>query len=109
MADYNAEHAGQLNKEETARLVIDLFHRIILHHGMWYGEVKHQMGTEKALVLLEQAFKASFGIQMSHGCINMRNEEAKWLFCWCTPVFETPIESEYDWERRGNGTQVEVY
>jgi hypothetical protein len=33
---------------------------------MWYGEVKHQMGTEKALVLLEQAFKTSFGIQMSH-------------------------------------------
>lgn len=51
----------------------------------------------------------NFGIQMSHGCINMRNEEAKWLFCWTSPVFETPIESHADWERRGNGTQVEVY
>jgi hypothetical protein len=48
----------------------------------------------------------NFGVQMSHGCINMRNEDAKWLFRWCTPVFDTPIESEYDWERRGRGTQV---
>lgn len=66
MADYNAEHAGQLNKEETARLVIDLFHRIIVHHGLWYAEVRHQMGAEKALGMLEQAFKTSFGIQMKH-------------------------------------------
>jgi lipoprotein-anchoring transpeptidase ErfK/SrfK len=51
----------------------------------------------------------NFGIQMSHGCVNMRNEDAKWLFRWSTPVFDTPIESHADWERRGNGTQVEVY
>jgi lipoprotein-anchoring transpeptidase ErfK/SrfK len=50
----------------------------------------------------------NFGIQMSHGCINMRNDDAKWLFRWSTPVFNTPIESQEDWERRGNGTQVEV-
>ena len=50
----------------------------------------------------------NFGIQMSHGCINMRNEDAKWLFRWSTPVFKTPIESQDDWERRGNGTVVEV-
>ncbi len=50
----------------------------------------------------------NFGIQMSHGCINMRNEDAKWLFRWSTPVFKTPIESRADWERRGYGTVVEV-
>ena len=66
MTDYGADSEAQLNKEETARFIVDLFHRIILHHGMWYGEVQHQMGTEKALVLLEQAFKTSFGIQMRH-------------------------------------------
>ncbi len=48
----------------------------------------------------------NFGIQMSHGCVNMRNEDAKWLFRWTTPVFKTPIESRADWERRGNGTLV---
>lgn len=27
----------------------------------------------------------NFGHPMSHGCVNMRNEDAKWLFDWTTP------------------------
>jgi len=50
----------------------------------------------------------NFGVQMSHGCINMRNEDAKWLFRWTTPTFKIPIETRADWERRGNGTRVDV-
>jgi lipoprotein-anchoring transpeptidase ErfK/SrfK len=50
----------------------------------------------------------NFGIQMSHGCVNMRNDDAKWLFRWTTPVFKTPIESRSDWESRGYGTLVNV-
>jgi hypothetical protein len=50
----------------------------------------------------------NFGIQMSHGCVNMRTEEAKWLFRWTTPVFKTPITSHRDWEQRGMGTKVIV-
>jgi len=50
----------------------------------------------------------NFGVQMSHGCVNMRNEDAKWLFRWCTPKFKTPIESHSDWERRGYGTVVDI-
>ena len=50
----------------------------------------------------------NFGIQMSHGCVNLRNEDAKWLFRWSTPVFKTPVELRADWERRGNGTQVKI-
>ena len=56
MADYKADSEAQLSGEETARFIIDLFHRIIIHHGMWYGEVRHQMGAEKALGVLEKAF-----------------------------------------------------
>lgn len=48
----------------------------------------------------------NFGLQMSHGCVNMRTEEAKWLFRWTTPVFKTPIENHQDWEQRGLGTRV---
>lgn len=48
----------------------------------------------------------NFGIQMSHGCINMRNEDAKWLFRWTTPAFNTPIKSRADWEQKGMGTPV---
>jgi lipoprotein-anchoring transpeptidase ErfK/SrfK len=51
----------------------------------------------------------NFGLQMSHGCVNMRNDEAKWLFRWATPVFASEIKSHADWEKTGNGTQVMIY
>ena len=50
----------------------------------------------------------NFGLQMSHGCINMRTEESKWLFRWTTPTYRTPIESRSDWYQTGYGTLVEV-
>lgn len=45
----------------------------------------------------------NYGVQMSHGCINMRNEDAKWLFRWTTPA-----ASGEDIEMRGMGTLVTV-
>jgi lipoprotein-anchoring transpeptidase ErfK/SrfK len=42
----------------------------------------------------------NFGVTMSHGCVNMRSEDAKWIYRWCTPtpqetapdtVFHTPV------------------
>ncbi len=46
----------------------------------------------------------NFGWQMSHGCVNMRNEDAKWIFRWTTPVNEQPVI-----EKTGYGTLVHVY
>lgn len=52
----------------------------------------------------------NFGLQMSHGCVNMRNQDALWLFRWTTPIFDpNKIETHRDWERTGNGTLVIVY
>jgi hypothetical protein len=50
----------------------------------------------------------NFGIPMSHGCVNMRTEEAKWLFRWTDPPLNSPIEDHSDWEKRGYGTLVVV-
>ena len=51
----------------------------------------------------------NFGLQMSHGCVNLRNEDALWLFRCTTPVFDPyKIASSRDWERTGNGTTVVV-
>lgn len=51
----------------------------------------------------------NFGLQMSHGCVNMRNEDAKWLFRWTTPVFDpSKIKDHTDWEVTGNGTLVNI-
>lgn len=61
-----ASSASEMSHEETARFVVDLFHRIIVHHGLWFSEVKHQMGMEKALELLTSSSKKSLEIQLSH-------------------------------------------
>jgi hypothetical protein len=46
----------------------------------------------------------NFGWQMSHGCVNLRNADAKWLFRWSTPP-NYPAEVE----KNGFGTQVYLY
>ena len=51
----------------------------------------------------------NFGMPMSHGCINMRTEDAKWLFRWVSPIYKTPIKSSEDWDVRGYGTQVIIH
>ena len=45
----------------------------------------------------------NYGTPMSHGCVKMRCEEAKWLFRWTTPVWEPGVV-----EKRGYGTRVIV-
>jgi len=53
-----------MNHKETARLIIDFFHRTMMHHAMWYAEVQHQFGREKAQKILKEAYSKSYHIQM---------------------------------------------
>ena len=64
MLDY-ANTPDELNHKDKAGFILDLFHRIIVHHALWFTEVKHQMGMEKALEMLEVASKRSYDIQMN--------------------------------------------
>jgi hypothetical protein len=48
----------------------------------------------------------NFGMQMSHGCVNMRNADALWVFRWSSPVYEAEIKTIDDWERTGYGTEI---
>jgi len=45
-----------------------------------------------------------FGIQKSHGCINMKTKEAQWLYRWSTPEADPQLM-----ETTGYGTLVKVY
>jgi Family of unknown function (DUF6125) len=54
----------ELSKKEKAALVMDLMHRLIMHHVMWFDEIKHQMGAEAATDLLWKASEKSIAIQM---------------------------------------------
>jgi LysM repeat protein len=49
----------------------------------------------------------NFGTPMSHGCVNMTNTDAKWLYDWAGPTVE-----DYGWHTTGRedpGTLVIVY
>jgi len=46
----------------------------------------------------------NFGVPMSHGCINMRTEDAKWLFRWALPKHEAGKITN-----RGYGTLVQIH
>lgn len=48
----------------------------------------------------------NFGVPMSSGCINMRTEEAKWLFRWCLPLAAADQISPLTLDRKGFGTPV---
>ena len=60
----NVHSPEDLNHEDTARLVMDFFHRSIMHHAMWFAEVQHQLGREKAWDILQTAYERSCDLQM---------------------------------------------
>ena len=53
-----------LNNEDLSRLAMDMYHRIIVHHALWFMEVEHQMGMQEALEVLDTAYRKSFNTQM---------------------------------------------
>lgn len=62
MADF--ESASDLTGKDMADFVIDVVHRSIAHHVMWFDEVKHQMGRDEALKILDAVLKRSLPIQL---------------------------------------------
>ena len=54
----------ELDQNELARLLLDMVQRMILHHGLWYTEVRHQVGQEKALELLIKQVERNFSLQL---------------------------------------------
>jgi len=58
------ESIDTLKTAELSTFVIDMFHRIIMHYAMWFREVEHQFGSEKAMTLLDDVLKRTYSIQM---------------------------------------------
>lgn len=45
----------------------------------------------------------NFGRRMSHGCINLRNEDARWIYRWSMPA-----ATHKDWYVRELGTRLDI-
>jgi lipoprotein-anchoring transpeptidase ErfK/SrfK len=51
-----------------------------------------------------------FGWPVSHGCVNMRVDEAHWLFEWAEPKLDATMVENATWHfPSGDGTRVEVH
>ena len=59
------ESPKDLNNDELAQYIVNLFQRIVIHYSLWFTEVKHQMGMENALSVLNEATSRGLKIQMN--------------------------------------------
>lgn len=50
----------------------------------------------------------NYGVPMSHGCINMRAEDARWLFRWTRPIAAFEDIHPLSLDRKGYGTLIQV-
>ena len=48
----------------------------------------------------------NYGVPMSSGCVNMRNDEAKWFFRWCLPKAGAEDIRPGSLDRPGYGTRI---
>jgi hypothetical protein len=55
---------SDLDTAATARLLLDMIHRQVVHYGLWFNEVRHQMGLETATKILGSAAERSRDIQL---------------------------------------------
>lgn len=60
----SAEKPEELNQSEMAKLIMDLLHRTIVHHALWFCEVEHQLGRPKALEIMNEAWQKSYPLQI---------------------------------------------
>ena len=54
-----------LSDDELAQYIVNLFQRIVIHYSLWFSEVKHQLGMEKALAALDEATSRGLKIQLN--------------------------------------------
>ncbi|MEN6389927.1 MAG: DUF6125 family protein [Syntrophomonas sp.] len=54
-----------MSQVDLARMAMDMIHRSIVHHIFWFKEVDHQMGFDKAVDILEDAYPKSMGLQLN--------------------------------------------
>ncbi len=59
-----ARTAESAERTARVRFLLDVIHRAALHHGLWFTEVRHQLGLRGALETLDAAWKRSLDLQL---------------------------------------------
>ena len=56
------QRIDDLSQTDLVRFILDVIHRSSLHYGFWFSEIRHQMGTARALEALRGAYERSLTI-----------------------------------------------
>jgi hypothetical protein len=64
MMTEKVEKPEDLTPKEMVVLIMDLIHRTIVHHTLWFSEVEHQLGLPRALALMDEAWRKTYPGQM---------------------------------------------
>lgn len=52
----NLKTAENMSPSELTEFILDVIHRIVVHHTLWFREVEHQLGYAKALEAMDYAW-----------------------------------------------------
>lgn len=78
-----ANSLEDLHQIDLARFALDAFRRTILHYGIWFSEVVHQLGLEEAIRIEEQVSRSVLPVMMSRLSktisFQTRNDIPLWL------------------------------
>jgi hypothetical protein len=72
----------KLDNVELANYTISVLRRIMLHYGIWFNEVVHQLGLEEAIRLEEKASASFFPIAMNRVAKSLGSKTEKDLPLW---------------------------
>lgn len=59
-----ADRPEEMSNDRLAELVTLMIHQIITHHGLYFGEVIHQFGMEKAQSIMDGAWEKIYRAQI---------------------------------------------
>jgi len=63
MEDNNTNQPS--TREAQVRLIIDFIHRTLMHHALWFAEVSHQLGKERALAIMKTVYDRTLSVQLN--------------------------------------------
>lgn len=69
--------AEEMTNEQRAEYIMEMLHRMIVHHTLWFREVEHQMGFEKALKAMDYAWSRTKKISVKRlaGILDFAQED----------------------------------
>lgn len=54
--------AEDMSQTQLAEYAVDLLHRMIVHHTLWFREVEHQLGFARAMAAMDEAWEKTRAI-----------------------------------------------